>query len=219
RRDHVREVFGGILRQMTPSDRQNLQEVTLQGVGRLLAWTNVVVPLMTRQAIAYRGFDGFLDEAAQTFRVASVSGLTADDLFDGGLITAQARVYGFSVNSNTSVEFTLAADGWSRGGASVALLFSFIAALGFTVGELCVFRLHRYGTGVATIMALPVAKAALFDAIALPLLETLRSMVMYTLTVAALVVIVESVRHASRKVGRRRVAARLGPATVVYRSG
>ena len=203
RPDHVREVLDGILRQMTPGDRQNSEEVALQGVGRLLAWTNVVVPLMTPEMIPYRGFDGFVDEASGTLQIASVSGLTADELFDAGLATAPARVYGFTVNSSTAVEFTLAADGWSRGGVPVALLFSFIAALAISVGELSAFRLHRLGTGVATILALPVAKAALFDAVALPLLPTLRGMVMYTLTVAVLVVIIESVRHTAHRAGRR----------------
>ena len=219
RPDHAQEVFDGILRQMTPSDQQNSEEVTRQGVARLLAWTNVVVPIMTPETIPYRGFDGFLDEAIQTLRIARVSGLTVDDLLDAGLATAPARVYGFSVNANTSVEFTLAADGWSRGGAPVALLFSFIAALGLTVGELCAFRLHPYGTGVATILVLPVAKAALFDANFLPFLPTLRGMVIYTLTVAVLVVIIELVRHTAHNVGRRRLASPPGWARVGYRRG
>jgi len=202
--DRVREMFDGILRQMTPGDQQSSQAVMLQGVGRLLAWTNVVVPIMTPESIPYRGFDGFLDEAAGTLRIASVSGLTVDDLLDIGLANAQARVYGFPVNSSTSVEFALAADGWSRGGAPVALLFSFIVALGLTAGEVCAFRLHQYGTGVATILALPAARAAVFDAPTYPLLPTLRSMVMYTLMVAGLVMIIESVRHVAHKIASQR---------------
>src|SRR5262249_7200640 len=94
--------------------------------------------------------------------------------------------------------------GWSRGGAPVALLFSFIVALGLTVGEGLAFSSRQYGTGVATILALPAARAALFDATTYPLLPTLRNMVMYTLMLAGLVMIIESVRHIAYKIAPRR---------------
>jgi len=208
--DHILDVLHELSSELTPGNQQGAEEVAVQGVGRLLAWSNVVVPLMTPEAIPYRGFDGFLDEAAQSFQIANVSGLTTDDLLDAGLTTAPAKLYGFTVNSYTSVEFTLAADGWSRGGGPVALLFSGIAALAMTIGELCAYRLHRYGTGVATILALPLAKAAFFDANVLPLLATLRGMVMYSLMLAGLVVAIEFARHTVRTIGQRRVAIATG---------
>jgi hypothetical protein len=202
---HVNEVFRELSRELMPGDQQDIEVLREHGVSRLLAWTNVVVPLMTPQTVPYRGLDGFLDEATQTFRVASVTGSTPDDLYDAGLWNAPARQYGFTVNANTSVEFTLAADGWSRGGALLALLFGFVAALALAVGELCAYGLHRYGTGVATILALPAAKGAFFDTNFIPLLPMLRGVVFYTLTMAILIVAVEFVRHASSSPGRRAV--------------
>src|SRR5262249_31133384 len=98
------------------------------------------------------------------------------------------------------------------GGAPVAILFSFIVALGLTAGEVWAFRLRQYGTGVATILALPAARAAFFDATTYPLLPTLRSMVMYTLMVAGLVMIVESVRHIVHKIAPRRFTTAPKPA-------
>jgi hypothetical protein len=202
RLDRVQEVFDGMLRQMTTAER-NSDEIGMHGIGRLLPWPSMVVPLMSPESIPYRGFDGFVDDAVQTFRIASLSGLSVDDLLDAGLLTAQARPYGFTVTSSTAVEFPVVADGWSRGGAAVALLFGFIAALGFTVAELCAFRLHRYGTGVATVLALPVAKGAFFDASIYPLLPSLRGVIVYTLVVAVLVVTYESVRQITHNARRR----------------
>lgn len=215
--DRIRDVFRQLSREIMPGDQSSAEDVKIEGVSRLLAWTNVVVPLMTPEAIPYRGLDGFLDEAVRTFQVASMSGLTPDDLYDAGLFVAPARFYGFTTNSNTSVEFTLAADGWSRGGAPIALVFSFIVGLALIAGELCAYRLHRYGTGVATILALPVVKAAFFDVNIVPLLSTLRAMVMNLLVVAIGVAVIELTRHAVRNVGRRRVASPLGWAKVGYR--
>jgi hypothetical protein len=189
--DHIKDVLEGTVRQMTADPEQ----VTMHGAGRFLAWTNVVVPLMTPESIPYRRFDGFVAEASQTFQVASVSGRTLEDSFDAGLLNASARVYGFTVNSETSFDFTLLADGWSRGGAPIALLFSFIAALGFTIGERFAAAFHRWGAGVVTIVALPAAKAAFFDSTAYGLLPTLRSMILYILILALLVIGTEWVRQ------------------------
>jgi hypothetical protein len=210
--EHLREVFYRLVVELTPGNQRNVEELNLQGAGRMLAWTNVVVPLMTPETIPYRGLDEFLDEAAQSFRIASVSGLTADDLLDAGLNVEPARLYGFTINSNTSVEFTLAADAWSRGGGPVAILFSFIAALALTFGEFAACRLHRYGTGVATILALPAAKAAFFDANIFPLLPTLRIMFLNLFVLAALTVVVELARFPNRGLGRRRMVTASGPA-------
>jgi hypothetical protein len=175
-------------------DQQTTDEVNVQGVSRMLAWANVVVPVMTPEMIPYRGIDGFLNEAEQTFKVAALSGLTADDLYDSGLHTAQARAYGFTVNSETSVEFGLAADAWSRGGVPVTLLFSVIATLGLMMGEWFARRGHWYGTAVASVLALPVAKAAFFDSTSVHLLPMLRGMVLYILITALFVALVELTR-------------------------
>jgi hypothetical protein len=213
---HLSEVFRQLSRELLPGESQDVELLREHGVSRLLAWTNVVVPMMTPQPVPYRGMSGLLDEAAETFQIASVSGSTPDDLYDAGLWNAPARQYGFSVNTYTSVEFTLAADGWSRGGALVALLFGFAAALMMIFIEYCVWGLHRAGNGIATILALPISKAAFFDTNFVPLLPTLRGMVLYTLVVAAVVVVVESVRRSSRR-PRRQIAPMRG--TINWRRG
>jgi hypothetical protein len=214
--DHIRDVFRELSREMTPGGQQNAEAINTHGVGRILVWTNVVVPIMTPETIPYRGLDGFLDEAVESFHIASLSGLTAEDLYDALLFNSPARLYGFTVNSNTSVEFSLAADAWSRGGAPVALLFAFIAGFALMACEACAYRLRRYPTGVGTILALPVVKGAL-DAAGVPLLSMLRDMVLNLLLVVVGVAVIELTRHAWRKVRRPRVAVPLRSTEVLYR--
>jgi len=206
---HLSDVFHQLSRELLPGDSHDAEVLREHGVSRLLSWTNVVVPLMTPQVVPYRGMTRFLDEATQTFQVASLSGSTPDDLYDAGLWNAPARQYGFTVNAYTSVEYTLAADGWSRGGALVALLFGFVAALILTSCEAGIARLAGRGTGLATFLSLAVAKAAFFDTNFIPLLPMLRGMVLYTLILCALVAVVESTRYAWRSPRRRVMPVRV----------
>jgi len=201
--DHIREVFAELSNEITSSDQRDADAINSQGLGRLLAWTNVVVPLMTPETVPYRGLDGFFEEAKQTFQVSSISGLTADDLYDTGLFAAPARIYGFTISSNTAVEFTLAADAWSRGGGPVALLFCLVAALVLVASEWCTTRMHRVGSGVGTILVLPVAKAAFLDANTVPLLPMLRGMLLSVLVITVLVILIELMRRPVRSLGRR----------------
>jgi hypothetical protein len=208
--DHVREVFRHLSDAMVSGNGQSTEEVNVQGVSRMLAWANVVVPVMTPEAIPYRGLDGFFGEAVETFRIARLSGLTADDLYDAGLSTAEARTYGFNVSSSTAVEFGLAADAWSRGGPFVAILFSMIAALALMAGESFAYRWQSYGIGVGSILALPVAKTAFFDGIVIHLLPMVRGMVLYMLITALMVIVVEIARRvASGSRPTRGTAARM----------
>jgi hypothetical protein len=213
--DHIRDVFTELSREMTPGSQQNAEAINTQGLGRILAWTNVVVPIMTPETIPYRGLNGFFDEAVDSFHIASLSGLTADDLYDALLFNSPARLYGFTINSNTSVEFSLTADAWSRGGAPVALIFSFIAAFALMACEAGAYRFRRYPMGVATILALPVVKGAL-DAAGVPLLSMLRDMILNLILVAVGVAVVELTRHAGRKVGQPRVAGPLRSSEGTY---
>jgi len=203
--DHIREVFTRVGEEMAPGATSDSERRNVQGVSRMLAWSNVVVPVMTPDSVPYRGFEGFLDEALQTFRIARVSGLTPDDLYDAGLLNAGARPYGFSVNANTSVEFTVVADGWSRGGFVISLLFAATAALWLTLGEALAVQLDKSGIGPMSILLLPIARAAFFDANGLPLVAVVRSLVLYLFAITALMIVVEMFRQPVSSINRRRI--------------
>jgi hypothetical protein len=201
--EHVREVASALSRKMSSSDRDEAEAVNFQGFGRLLSWTNVVVPILTPETVPYRDLTGIVEEATQTFRIASLSRLTVDDLYDADLYTAPARRYGFMVTATTSVEFGLAADAWSRGGAPVVILFSAIVVLLMLFVEFGANRFNRYGAGVAMIIALPIGKAAFFDANAVSLVPMTRGIFLNTLLMAILVLLVERLRKVTRAARRR----------------
>jgi hypothetical protein len=192
--DRFAEVFRRLSEVMTSAGEGNAEEARVEGVSRQLAWTNVVVPLMTPESVPYRGLDGLFNEALGTFRIARLSGSTADDLYDAGLFNTPARDYGFTVNSNTAVEFPLAADGWSRGGPLLVLLFAVITALAMIACE-HVATASRLSVGASTILVLPIAKAAFFDANYIPLLPIIRGLFVYTFAVTVVVVLIELVRR------------------------
>jgi hypothetical protein len=204
--DRFAEVVRRLTEVMTSAEEAKAEETRVEGISRQLAWTNVVVPLMTPESVPYRGLDGLVDEALGTFRVARLSGSTADDLYDAGLYNAPARDYGFTVNSNTAVEFPLAADGWSRGGPGLLLLFAVITALAMITGEHAAARASRLSVGASTILVLPIAKAAFFDVNYIPLLPIIRGLFVYTFAVAVVIVSVELVRRLGLQGGRSRGA-------------
>src|SRR5581483_4331080 len=195
RRDEATEVFRRLRLVLTSSNGRDSEETQVQGVSRLLAWTNVVVPLLTPEQVPYRQIDGILDEATSTFKIASLSGLTADDFYDAQLFNAPARNYGFHVSSDTSVEFTVAADGWSRGGAPVVLGFSLVLTLALVAMERVVGSTNLFRRGVCAVLILPVVKIAFLDANGFPLIVTLRSLFLQTATVWAIVLIATLVKH------------------------
>jgi len=216
RTDHVRDVLVQLSRQVSSDNKDDADAIRAQGVGRMLAWTNVVVPILTPETVPYRGLAGLFDEMTQMVKIAQLSGLNADDLYDADLYMAPARRYGFMVNANTSVEFSVVADAWSRGGAPIAILFSFVATLGLLLGEMAMNRFRRWGSGVATILALPVLKAAFFDVTVLPLLPTLRGMVLSIIAIVFLAFFAELARRSIRGPVRRKRLAEAAARAVAF---
>jgi hypothetical protein len=206
--DHVRDVLQQVSRQMSSSNKDDADAIRAQGVGRMLAWTNVVVPILTPDTVPYRGLAGLFDETTQMMKVAQFSGQNAEDLYDADLYMAPARRYGFMVNASTAVEFSVVADAWSRGGAPIALLFCFVATLALLVGEMAMNRFRRWGRGVATILTLPVLKTAFFDSTVLPLLPTIRGMVLSIIAIVLFAFFAELAQRSIRGPVRRRRLAR-----------
>ena len=68
-------------------------------------------------------------------------------------------------------------------------------------------RFRRWGAGVATILVLPVLKAAFFDATVLPLLPMLRTMILSVVAIVGFAFFAELARRSIRgPVRRRRLA-------------
>ena len=197
RQDQAAEMFRQVAHLFLLTGRGS-QETQVQGVSRLLAWANVVVPLLTPDLIPYRGLKTLADDSVRTFQIASVSGLTADDLYDADLFNGPARIYGFHVDSSSSVEFPVSADGWSRGGVPIVLLFSIVLTLALISVECFIASRQRLPVGLAPVLVLPVAKIALLDANGFPLLVCLRSLALHTTAAWLLVAAVSATTHPLR---------------------
>jgi hypothetical protein len=102
----------------------SIRDVAEQALERLTMWPPPAVFIASPDIVPYRWFEGFGSELAQILRISIVNGESREELFDRGLGLAPARLYGFTINQTTAVEWGLLADSWSRGGAPAAFILS-----------------------------------------------------------------------------------------------
>jgi hypothetical protein len=156
------------------SEASGLREATGAGIQRMLLLPNLVVVQLTPSVIPERGADGLAAELLSVFNVSLVSGRTDEDMLERGLGSAPAIEYGFVVTTETSVEFGVLADGWSRAGLPGALLYAFVFALVLLIVERRVHRVLRRHAPIALLLITALIQAALFESGRLPLLAALR---------------------------------------------
>jgi hypothetical protein len=104
-------------------------QVFFDGPGRLVAWPNSVVCALTPEVLPYRGLGTMPREiigSLQLFGFLKDPYGTTEELQGGNLA---ANEYGFMVNEDTSVEFGIVADGWSRAGPVAVFTFSLVFCL------------------------------------------------------------------------------------------
>jgi hypothetical protein len=181
--DRISQVFYAVTDSFTNPSGEN---ATLNGLRRMVIWSNLVVPVMSPAMVDYRGFENLGNELALSAQIASVSGLSRDELYQAGLASAPANDYGFNVNSGNSVEFGILADGWSRGGPAMALLFAILVAtilIGFES------LLRNWGGIDAAVLVLfyAVLVKSGIDVCSLPLLSLLRAL---TLNIGLIMIVV-----------------------------
>lgn len=156
-----------------------------EGLSRLVMWSNIVVPIMSPEMIAYRGYDGLGEEAMLSANIANMSGASVEDLLQAGLFAGPASRYGFTVNKDTSVEWGVLADGWSRGGLVGALLFGFIAVTILTQSEK-IIRGSRIVPPAARLFLFSVYAKSAYGVLGVTLLTTIRSMILDTAIILAI---------------------------------
>ncbi len=168
------------------------------GLMRLVAHTNVVVPVLSPDVVPYRGFEGLGSEIASTARISALAGVSAEEFYEAGLGSAPAVAYGFMVNELTSVEFGVLPDGWSRGGPLVVLLFGYLLAWGYIAAEAAVRRVFARDTGAILLSLVVIARSAFFDASGLTLLATFRSLVFGLAFVAVIIALLNALSNPQR---------------------
>ena len=114
-----------------------------RGMSRFVYWTDVMVPAMAGDPVKYRGFSDWRLEMLDLFQL-KLWGSSDRERYFGGIY---ANDYGFSVFPGIStVPFSILADGWSRGGCLVALLYALVA----TVTLIMMEELSRFALGQRT---------------------------------------------------------------------
>ncbi len=151
------------------------QATLLNGPGRMVVWPNLSAAILTPENIPYRGFGSLLDEAAITFKVSAISGLSRQDMYDADLSSYPATLYGYMVDTETSVEWGLLADGWSRGGPWGTLLFGFVLSMVFITVEYGLLA-HKS----QSLRTLLVYSVLVISAVAYPATSTLLSVLRQT---------------------------------------
>ena len=112
-------------------------------LGRMLISANPAAVYMTPDQVPYRYIEYIPEEIASIFSLAGDEGRESSRTNRGnsGFGTGVATRYGFSVNANTSVEWPVFADGFSRFGYVGLFLYSFIFALNLALLEKFVAKL------------------------------------------------------------------------------
>ncbi len=169
-----------------------------EGLARMVSWPNIVVTLLSPDFVPYRGVDGYWDELKASASIASLSGKSREDLYEEGLYSAPATAYGYFVNAGNSVEFGLIADGWSRNGPWLVLLFGFLASMFIGFVEFFAVCLGRRWPAAAMLIFTTCVHKAL-ETVNLPLAATIRSLVLHTLLIMTLSAVFELIRHLGRR--------------------
>src|SRR6266540_1656616 len=115
------------------------ESLQIRGLERMIAWSNFAVPALTPEPVPYRGLSNLGAELLSIARIAGLEGEFSlkgrDDLLEAGFVTAPAGMYGFTVNDETSVEFGLLPDAWSRAGPLACVVIGLIAGFCFIAIE------------------------------------------------------------------------------------
>ena len=183
-------------------------EIVMQSKGRNINWVNLSVMSLSPEIIPYKGFDGIDKEIGQIFVVSRINGdyseeglqASANSLHDNNLSTSKAREYGYTVDYYTSVEWSLLADSWSRGGIYFYALYLFVfIMLGTLVENKFIFK--------QSLKTLPflilVYSFNVFTGFgAKPFYEAFREIVLKLIMVYFLLVIINFVINNNQKSGR-----------------
>lgn len=171
--------------------------ITTEGLSRMVVWPNIFVPIMTPSTLPYRGYEELPNEIALSMQIAKISGASLEDLLEAGMFSAPANRYGFMVNTETSVEWGILADAWSRDGATGVVLFGFVAILALLLAERLIHGSRNLPPAAKLFLFSAYAKNAL-GVVTVSLLATVRAMVLDTVIILVIVLVMNLWQHQPR---------------------
>jgi hypothetical protein len=117
------------------TDESTRHDIALDAIGRMVVWPNLTVVMLTPEAVPYRGLSTLPKEIVASTKIGYLTGISRQHFYDLGLGSTPARLYGYTVSTQSSVEFGVLADGWSRGGIPVVLGFGVVITLALSLLE------------------------------------------------------------------------------------
>ena len=165
----------------------------IAGVARNINWVDVAVITATKTRVPYRGTNNIGTEVRNILSLAFLSGGASKEeiikarlnRFKIGLGTSPAREYGFVVDDNTSVEWSILADAFSRGGHFIYLFYLLLFYFIFANIELVIRVFNR--NSVEQKLLLCVFLEVVIKANSLPMYESIRGIILYSLFYGAII--------------------------------
>jgi hypothetical protein len=191
--DRIQAMLDSAATHLDGADERAQNDVGVQGIGRMVVWPNLNVAMMTPTPVPYRGLSSFPTELKATMYLGYIDGSTMQDTYDLGLGSTPARLYGYRVNTHTSVDFGILADGWSRGGIPIVLLFGFLLTTAFGLMECFICRMRYLPDCARLTIFMTLFYPALGASIG-TLLNLFRSATLYLTFMTAFVWLAEKVR-------------------------
>lgn len=162
----------------------NKESAFVSGIARNVNWVDMAVITTTNNKIPFRGGQNIKTELSNIFSLALFSAGTKREnidearlgKYDLGLGTGPARKYGFVVDESTSVEWSLLADSFSRGGLWVYLVYLLIFFSVFAIIEMIinVSNQNRAEQKLLVCIFLDI----ILKSMSLPLYETFRAVML-----------------------------------------
>jgi hypothetical protein len=159
------EVFNAYL----SGDVEVLQQIDEQSSGRLNSSASILENVLTKTPteVPYRGFDNIDFELNEIFNLVAFSGdVSIDNINEKRTLYAELeighaaanRYGGYAVSATNSVEWSIAADAFSRGGYLIVLIYLLIAVALIDIVELLISKNFKDSTlkllSVATLVSI-----------------------------------------------------------------
>ncbi|HRI59896.1 MAG TPA: hypothetical protein PK228_09235 [Saprospiraceae bacterium] len=180
----------------------NSSEAQLQGWGRFVNFVNIVQFATIPSKREHLGFDGlFTVDLPYAFDIAFISGTTLEDRLRAKAANFRLNDYGFLVTLTSSVEYSIATDGYIRFGFLGIFVMAVVFAFFCQAIELIIYLISRKNSALYVFAILMVSWQA-FLGYVYNIFAICRSMILALVAAYAIVMVVkiiQAITKSSRK--------------------
>ena len=132
-------------------------------LGRLYAWPNAAITILTPEVIPYRGVSEWVSECRSYMTIWGWSDDAVERAFVEGTGGVHSADYGYSDTLATSVEFGVIGDGWSTAGPFGVALVGALVTLFICLIEYIAFHGLGFGYAARLILICILAKSCILS--------------------------------------------------------